>query len=354
MPDWQATTGPSQLTKRRLVLLQEPDTTLPAGTAAWLDEISASTHHHVRLGHPGDMARLARLLAGQGVGLVLSGGGARGYAQIGVVRGLQEAGIPLDWVCGVSAGAIIAGQFAMGLDEPAIMARMRAVQRGIDYTLPIHSITTGRNWNDSMRDLFGDARIEDFWLGYFCVSANLTEAREEIHDRGPAMIAARSSASFPGLVPPVYYDGNILVDGGLFNNLPVDLMKQKPEIGSVIAVDVGVGRGIREIRPFEPYASGWTALRQRLLRQRPAAPVPSILEVLGSAFTITNVRTAMATAGLADLLLQPPVGQYGLTDFGKFEVLSEAGYRYTKEQLDRWTADGTLDRLGLSAFAASG
>lgn len=351
---WSAPGEASPYVTKRLVLLHPPQTVLPSGTAAWLARYRYDTHHHVRVDRTADYDRLARLLAGQGAGLVLSGGGARGYAQIGVVHAIQQRGIPIDWICGVSAGSIIAGLYAMGLDEPAIMAKMRAVQRPIDYTLPVHALTQGKAWTDSMNELFEDAQIEDFWLPYCCVSANLTQARQQIHTTGPAALATRASGSMPGLVPPVYWAGDVLVDGGIFNNMPVDLLKTRAEVGVVIAVDVGLERGSQAPRPFQPYASGWRSFWQRFAPGSEPAPVPSIAQVLILSFGAASTGSVRSATEMADLLLRPPVSMFGLTDFGAFERVSEMGYRYAVEELGRLEADGTLAGLGLLTPPATG
>src|SRR6185437_11541186 len=108
-----------------MVLLQSDGRIMPAPGAAWLEKCPVGFHCHVRLGNNGDMKRLARAMTGRAVGVVLSGGGARGYGHIGVIKALHEAGIAIDLIGGTSMGSIIAACFAAGWDDAETIARMR-------------------------------------------------------------------------------------------------------------------------------------------------------------------------------------------------------------------------------------
>src|SRR4051794_5023903 len=158
-----------------LVLLHHPSTTLPRGTGDWLRDRGSDDVYHVRVGRASDIERLARILAGRAVSLVLSGGGARGFAHIGVLRALHELAVPVDLVGGTSIGAVIA--VLPGLETPvADMPRIVQEQfrRVLDYTLPVASVIRAKRIVDALRSSLGDTYIEDLWLPYFCVSASLT------------------------------------------------------------------------------------------------------------------------------------------------------------------------------------
>ncbi len=200
-------------------------------------------HHHVRA--PEDAGRIARLVTGQATGIVFSGGGARGFAHIGIVKALREAGIPMDLVGGTSMGAIMGGGVALDWSTEEMTDRFRRsfvdVNPLRDYTLPIFSLVTGRKVSTLLHREFGDVTIEDLPLPYFCVSSNLTTGHSDVHRRGTLWRWLRASVAIPGVLPPVMNNGEVLVDGGTMNNLPVDAMRELGR-GPVIGCDVGGAR----------------------------------------------------------------------------------------------------------------
>jgi lysophospholipid hydrolase len=177
-----------------------------------------------------DFARLARHLCGKSIGLVLGGGGARGISQVGVIRALEEAGIPIDLVGGTSIGAFNAGLYAKDADSVPIYGRakkfagrMASLWRlATDLTWPTTSYTTGHEFNRGIWKTFGDTQIEDFWLSYYCNSANILKFRMEVHTTGYAWRYIRASMTLAGFLPPMTdEEGNMLVDGGYMDNLTV-------------------------------------------------------------------------------------------------------------------------------------
>ena len=319
-----------------LVLLHEEETHLPHNTMKWLAPRNLRNHYHVRLQRKADFMRIGRLLTGQGVGLVLSGGGARAMAQIGVIRALVEKGIPIDAVGGASGGAVFAGLHAMGLDHDTMITRTAKSVGRVDYTLPLHALTTGKNFTKALTYLFGSVRIEDLWTTYFCISANLTQAKLMIHESDSLMHAVRASTAIPGILPPAFQDGNILADGGLINNLPTDLMLARPDIGRIIAVDVARADQTERLKPFDYSISGWKSLWKRLSPWATNPEFPSISEVMMRSISIANAQTVNVTKHIVDLYLEPPVQSFGLLDFNKVRTLADIGYRYTLERIGIW------------------
>ena len=236
----------------------------------------------MRAGHQGDLDRIVRYVSRREVGLVLSGGGARGFAHAGVVRAIQEAGLPIDVIAGVSMGAVMAAGYAFSEQWEETIPLIKAQLEGVfsDYTLPFVSLARGRRFDRYLQALFGDASIEDLRMPYFCVSSNLTRADTVVHRTGPLWRAIRASGSLPGLVPPVVDDGDLLYDGGLLNNLPVDLMRKEIHTGVLIAVDVvpPVDLGIRATGLESP--SGWRIAWSRLNPLTKAIEMPSIVSIL--------------------------------------------------------------------------
>lgn len=205
-------------------------------------------------------------LADRAVGLVLSGGGSRGLAHQGVLNALADAGVPIDVVGGTSQGAFMGGLCAQGLRRSAMEAAVRryATQMGSvrrllsDLTLPVISLFNGAGFDAVVREALGPARIEDLWLKFFCVSTNLSRGAPSVHERGVLWRMCRASMTIVGLVPPVYHAGDLLVDGGYLNNIPVDVMRGLG-VGTVIVVDVEDRdqSAWHNLTPYDGGLSGW-------------------------------------------------------------------------------------------------
>jgi predicted acylesterase/phospholipase RssA/CRP-like cAMP-binding protein len=313
----------------------------PSATASWLERRPVADHHHLRDGRSGDVARLARMITGAGCGLVLGGGGARGLAHLGVMRALEEAGVPIDVVGGTSIGAIMAGLCARGLDDAE---RVRIVQdiarhgrRLFTPTLPLLALSAGRWVDRVLAEHLTAVPIEDLPLRFFCVSANLTRAEKVIHERGPLWPAVRASLALPGIYPPVYADGHLLIDGGALDNVPAEVMRGRVGTGSIVAVDVSPEVVPLTAAPFETTLSGWRVLGRRFNPFAEPRPLPGIADILIRSTGLSQVphRRAALNDDRVDLLLRPPVGRLGVLDFRGGIALIDAGYRYAVEALAR-------------------
>jgi NTE family protein/lysophospholipid hydrolase len=317
-----------------LALLHEAE---PSATARWLERRPVADYHHLRAGRPGDVARLARMLTGTGCGLVLGGGGARGLAHLGVIRALEEAGVPIDVVGGTSMGAIMAGLCARGLDDAERVRRVGAIARNgrrlVTPTLPLLALSAGRYLDRILTENLTATPIEDLPLRFYCVSASLTRAEEVVHERGPLWSAVRASLALPGIFPPVYAAGDLLIDGGAMNNLPADVMRGRIGSGTIVAVDVSPEVEPLTAAPFESGLSGWQVLARRLNPFATPQPVPGIAEILSRSTGLSQVRNRRALDDGVDLLLRPPVAGFGVLDFKGGIALFETGYRYAVEAL---------------------
>ncbi len=332
-----------------LAIVHPPATVTPSGTARRLVGRDLGAHHHVRDGSPQDFGRLARSLSGRAVGLVLSGGGARGLAHIGVLQALEEAAVPVDVVGGASFGALIAAARARGDDAGTVResAHEFLVDRRspLDVTAPAAALTGGKRIVSMLQDGFGDLQIEDLWHRFFCVSSNLTKGRTQVHTTGPVWQAVRASISIPGLFPPVNSgDGDVLVDGAVMNNLPVDVIKPMNGGGPVLAVNL---RGEFSLRsadlPHHGMLSGWKVYGRRLNPLADTLALPGIIDVLLRTTEVGSVLSSRAMEQQADLVFRPPVEDAGLLDFSACDQLIDAGYRQAVQVLE----EGGLERLGI-------
>lgn len=308
----------------RLLLLHQPHGHAH-DAAAWLAG-RQTTPLHVRLDVAADVRRVARLLTGRATALALSGGGARGFAHIGVLRALGEAGIDIDIVTGTSMGAQVGALHALGLNAGEVHTRSRdwvTARPWTDYTLPFASVVRGRRLRRAITHLFGAHRIEDLWVPFACITANLTRASCDTHTSGPLALLVAASNAVPGLAPPVRYGDGLHVDGGLLDNLPVAAARALGA-GRVIAVDVSSTARF-EVPPrasLDP--SGW-ALAWDLLRGRPLR-LPPVHASLTRALTIAADRQMQAARLDADLVLRLPLPGIAASDFHAIDRIVEMGY----------------------------
>jgi NTE family protein len=320
-----------------LVLLhpREFDAGLPM--APWLAGLQAATHHHLVPFIADDAARLARLITGNAIGLVLSGGGARGFAHIGVIRALHERGIPIDYIGGTSMGAVIAAQHALGWDWQTMAQVNRdewpRCEPQKNYTLPLVALNSARRMDQMLRRMFGDIEIQNLRSKFFCVSTNLTTAAAKIHRQGTLWKAVRASVSIPGIGPPAIENGEILVDGGLVDNLPVETMKKLCQ-GRVYAVDVSEQIEFSSKLSESYTVSGWKLLWQQLSPFSEKPDIPNILNTLYRTTTVGGVRANESAKSHADLCFEPPVSQFGVFEWKSVEKIIDVGYRYAIKKLD--------------------
>jgi len=323
---------------RRSLVLSHPTGSAPRGTSRWLARRDVGSHFHVNEESAADVARVARLLTGHAVGLVLGGGGARGFAHLGVLRALEEAGVPIDSVGGTSIGSIIAAIPAMGFDaEQGRELCRRSFSSLYDPTFPLISLLTGRRIGTRLEAVLGDLEIEDLRIPFFCVSTNLSCAQVVVHRSGPLFWAVRSSISLPGILPPTTLKGDLHVDGGLVDNLPIDAMSAITG-GPVIAVDVSPEEDLRSDLDLARGFSGWRVLWHRLNPFAGGLDVPYISSVLMRAAVVSSLakQRELQAARTASLYLKMPVDQWGLLEFEALEAIAERGYQASAEPVRSW------------------
>ncbi|MEO7009288.1 MAG: patatin-like phospholipase family protein, partial [Caldimonas sp.] len=319
-----------------LLLLHPAESATPRNTRAWLDEGCFDRHLHLRLRDAATTDRAARLLAGRGLGVALSGGGARGLAHIGVLRAFTELGIPIDCIGGTSIGAIQAAMYAMGLSAAAMVSLNRSVvaQRPFtEYTLPMIALVASRRRDAGIRMCFGDVRIEDLWLPYLAVSTDLNTALPVVHEHGLLGLAASASSSIPGVLVPVLDGPRVLVDGGIVNNLPADLVKARCG-GTVFASRVAPSDAIDA--PPDGFPSAWSLLWDELLPWRGRRAVPRIGGLLMRTMTMGSAEHMRSVEAQVDVTIEPDVARYGMLKFRAIDALVEAGHAAALPRLQAW------------------
>jgi NTE family protein len=285
----------------------------------WLEALQPARRHLLLAGRlDAGIHRLARRLSGRSVGLVLSGGGARALSHIGVLDALAERDVVVDRVGGCSMGAFVGGLFALGLSPDAIAQRCREelVDRRPfnDYTVPRVSLIRARKAQRMLERAFAGRSIEELERDYFCISADLVAAQPVVHRSGPLWEGVGASMSLPGLVPPVVAGERLLVDGGVLDNFPVEVMAAGAE-GPIIAVDA-MGR--------RPLGS-------------PGGGPPPLLETLARSTVLSSWQAASLSRALADVLVFPDPGEVGLLAFERLDELRRAGREAALSTLAEWS-----------------
>jgi len=226
------------------------------------------------------------------------------------------------------------------------VAALRAFDSLIDYTLPISSLLAGRRITTSIERETGSWDIEDYWLPFFCVSTSLSTSRTVVHRRGNSARAIRASVAIPGVLPPVPENGELLVDGGVLNNLPVDVMRTINPGGPVLAIDVVPLKGPGVRTDYGLSVSGWRLALAKLMPWRKAVPVPSLTNTILRATLVGagRARDDVLGAGLADLYHNIQISGVGLLDFEKIEQVAQIGYENVIGPLRDAIESGSLAR----------
>ena len=332
--------------RRELVLLNS-NAPVAGVMQRWLEAYpGVQGWHHVADNNEAQVARFARLLVGQGIGMLLGGGGARTFAHIGVLRAMQEAGIEVDAIGGVSGGAIVGAQAAAGVSPREMKERAQDefLRRGsmLDFTVPIVSLIRGHRFARMLGRLFAETNIEDLPMRFFCVSANLSRATMRVHDRGLIWRAVGASISIPGVGPPTCENGDLLIDGSVLTNLPVEAMRELCQ-GRVVAVDVSADKDLSVDRSWTDFPSPARLLATRPWRRR-ATRIPNILEILFRGAMLGSIAGERDIADRVEFYLRPPLRGINLLDFKTLDRVETRAYEYAVKALEQWpfrAADGS-------------
>ncbi|MCB0588888.1 MAG: cyclic nucleotide-binding domain-containing protein [Phaeodactylibacter sp.] len=324
-----------------LVLLHPSHNQYPTGTRHWLAERNLSRHFHIARDHSGDIQRLARFLTGNAIGVALSTGGMRASVQFGILHAMIEGGIPVDIIGGSSGGAFIGGVFAQIIapDEfPRIVKEgEKLFKDSTKLTLPLVSLYSGRKFTQIIKALTHSRNIEDLWIDYFCLSLSLVNGSLVIHKEGPMWEAIRASAAVYGILPPLIKDSDCLVDGGLINACPTDLIA-KMGAGKTIAVIASSKSGITVDGAFSPDVSGWDILLKKLNPLYRKKIKPSITANIIQSMLIASdhLQDRIYNDSSVDLFIHPPIGAIPSMDIQSLSKLYRFGYEYGLAHVEKW------------------
>jgi lysophospholipid hydrolase len=331
-PEWKIASS--------LVLLHKRSSSAPTNTKAWLRATGAGGQWHLRAAYEDDIGRIARSLCGRSMGLVLGGGFAFGLAHIGVTQAFRDLGIPVDCVGGTSMGAVVAMLRALDFPREQMLELMeKGCIRSLkgDYTFPIVSLLTGKKLAHSLGELIGDRDIEDLWLPYFAISTALVNAGMVTHTSGNVLRSVLASCRAPGIFPPLGWNGEALVDGGVVNNVPCDVMRRLVATGTVVGADVSRRTWDFPVgEQFDMHLSGWRVARRRANPFSRKTKPATLMGIINRLVRLGGVAQEEQIRAAADLYLEPPLDGYTYRDFKCGEEMSQIAYDYTLTEMQRW------------------
>jgi NTE family protein len=277
------------------------------------------------------------------VGLALGSGSARGWAHVGVIRALEQAGIRPDLVCGTSIGALVGAAYAAGelerLEQWVLGLGFKNVVAFMDVSLS-SGLLKGERLMDFFRRNFVDRPLEELAMPFAAVATSLRTGAEVWLRQGSTLEAVRASIAVPGLFAPALREGSVLVDGGLVNPVPVSLARA---MGADVVIAVDLGSDIlerpRRAHPASEAPAGEVGEWLRKLQgnlgalipaHSPGEPkMPSMLDVLTTSINIMQVRISRSRmAGEPpDLVVAPRLAHFGLLDFHRAKEAIEEGKR---------------------------
>uniref|UniRef100_A0A673AH94 lysophospholipase n=2 Tax=Sphaeramia orbicularis TaxID=375764 RepID=A0A673AH94_9TELE len=365
---------------KQLVLLHKEDGPGPSRTVEWLNMRSwCSGHLHLKCprrvfsrrspsklrdvyekvfektaDRHSDFSRLARVLTGNSIALVLGGGGARGCSHVGVIKAMEEAGIPIDIVGGTSIGSFIGALYAE--ERSAVRTKQRAREWSkamnsvfktvLDLTYPITSMFSGSAFNTSIYKVFQDKQAEDLWLPYFNVTTDITASAMRVHQDGSLWRYVRASMTLSGYLPPLCdpKDGNLLMDGGYINNLPADIARNMGA-RTVIAIDVG-SQDETDLCNYGDCLSGWWLLWKRINPWAEKVKVPDMAEIQSRLAYVSCVRQLEVVKKSAYCeYIRPPIDRFKTMDFGKFDEIYDVGYQHGKLLFTGWARGDIIENM---------
>ena len=325
---------------RTLLLWRDKEAQEIEGSGRWLDSRNVKLHHHIPLDSDSAFARVGRFMAGCANGVVLAGGGALGCAHVGIMQGLIENDIPIDFYGGTSAGAAMGGALAQGLTPEQTIVQMqdmfiakKAMKR---VTVPVHSILDPRVFDEQLELRYGNKDIADLPYNFFGVSTNLSTNSVYIHRRGPLWHAVRASGSLPTILPPfITREGDILVDGGVLDNIPVTIMREaKAGPNVVVSLRSDAGEEWRLETKYSALRSRGKLLADVIFRRKPKHEFPSIVEIMSRSMVVSSASAVNSNLSQADVLLTPPIPEtMKILDWHLGRDLSESARQYTAQRI---------------------
>lgn len=242
------------------------------------------------------------------IGLALGSGGARGFAHLGVIKALIDAGIPIHLIAGSSMGALVASFYGAGIDMDRLYKLSTAFKRKyfLDFTVPKMGFISGKKVKEFIKVFTHGKNIEELSIPIGIVATDLLTGEKVVFKTGSVADAVRASISIPGIFVPEKYNGRILVDGGVSDRVPVSVAK---EMGADIVIAVDVSRVKRN------------------------AEITSIYDVIMQSIDIMQAEIINNREIAASVMIRPPVEIYSSRAFTNIEEIINLGEAEAKKHI---------------------
>ena len=281
------------------------------------------------------------------VSLVLSGGGARGYAHIGAIEVLEERGYKICSVCGTSMGALVGGIYCTGqietVKEWALSLTRRDILSLADWSVGNNHLIKGDKIINRLMQIVPDRPIEELPIPYRAVAADLSTCRELVFSRGSLYRAIRASISIPSFFKPITAGTHLLVDGSVSNPLPLNrIVRQKGDL--LFAVDVNAPLS-KEVESLQSRAIAYkqgqlsTLWSEKIMRRFTTEhPGSNYFSLLASAFAMMVMRASVQSKKITppDLCAEMPMNRFGMFEFDRAANIIRAGREAMSAALDTW------------------
>jgi predicted acylesterase/phospholipase RssA len=327
-------------TEVRLIILHNDDVVTPTHTIKWLTQANFTMHHHLRLNNKNEYQRLIRFITGKPVGVVLGGGGGKGWACIGALKAFLDSQIPVDIIGGTSVGALIGACYAHHLDYDKLLEDYSKLSHAADkpfalknFSWPLISLLSSKKPTEQLMKTFGDTQIEDLWIPFYSIATNLNKGKEVIHQTGLLWECLRASMALPGIIPPVVIEGQLYVDGGILNNLPVDVMRTLlGKDAYIIAISLSKLGEDKRRYSFPPIITFRMGLMRKLGLGYKDYKFPPFFNTFLNALLIGSSAREKANKLKANLLVSPDLSSFGTLkiDILQSQKILEIGYQSTK------------------------
>lgn len=280
------------------------------------------------------------------VALVLSSGGARGYAHIGAIEALTERGYHISAVVGASMGALIGGIYCAGkieeLKQWVCSLGQTDVVRMLDFSLSKRYVLKGQKVIDQLKDIMPDAPIERLPIPFRAIASDLTTQREVVFSKGSLYRAIRSSISIPSVLRPITIGEHVLVDGGIVNPLPLNRVPKEADYDLLVSVNVSAPASIKVEQER-------LAAQKRRLESQRVLSVERIMSTLSSDKVASNYMTLMSSVlelqiqrntvqaqkiTPPDIAVNIPINRFGVFDFHHAKRIIRVGYEEMIKALD--------------------
>ena len=328
------------ISKYWLILNQDDTIITPKNTKTIVNCRNNIKVFHIKNNNINDIKRISRFLTKQTIGLTLGGGGAKGFAHLGVFKAMEELNIPIDVIGGTSAGSIVASQIALGTPLDDIINRNKKVNSlnmFKEYGLPYISLIKSKKIEEAAKLSAQNRDIEDLWIPFFAPATDLTNSKLFLFESGTLWEAIRSSGALPGIVLPHFKDNNILVDGGLMNNLPVDIMKNKYG-GKIICSSCSADQSMKtEIKGIPNQSK--LALKKMMNKKKfneEFGYIPTLTDIIFKTSVVASASQLEQNINMSDLFLELPTSEFGITEFNDTSMMKmiNLGYEYSKPMLE--------------------